>query len=283
MSFLTLFSLSSPTEMGLFLEQDEEKERGGRDWRNRVFKQSVHRLLTSPASPEGALPYHAVPCHAVLFNTIPYHSTPYHAIPYHAIPCHTIPFHTVPYYTILYNTIPCHTIPCHSTPYHTMPYHAMPCHVILWHTKSCHTIPCCTMPYHTMPYHAIPYLPEGPIKVRLWPPPAQSVQVPKLLLFHHLITARWSCQEPQLIMISTEIPIYMALFVIPPWHDMCRLEWFHIKWIFSAFCSREWSLATQKGNDSFQLEIQGITYILTKSNWSPWPKYVIECTECTSI
>ena len=39
---------------------------------------------------------------------------------------------------------------------------------------------------------------------------------------------------------ATEIPIYIALFVIP--HDMHRLKWFlHIKWTFWAFCAGEWT------------------------------------------
>ena len=35
-----------------------------RDWRNRVFKQSVHRALTSPASPEAAHKSQALPATA---------------------------------------------------------------------------------------------------------------------------------------------------------------------------------------------------------------------------
>ena len=86
----------------------------------------------------------------------------------------------MPYHTISYHTRPYHTIPCHTIPRHTMPYH-----IILFHT-----LPHLATPHHTIPYHTIPYLPEGPIKVRLWPPRAQSVHLPKLLLFHHLITPR---------------------------------------------------------------------------------------------
>ena len=48
-------------------------------------------------------------------------------------------------------------------------------------------------------------------------------------------------------MISTEIPIYMALFVIPA-HDMCRLKWFLQVDILSLLCVRvnEARLATEK-------------------------------------
>ena len=62
--------------------------------------------------------------------------------------------------------------------------------------------------------------------------PAQSVlELPELLLFHGTSSLLdWALDL--LIMISaTEIPIYIALFVIP--HDMHRLKWFlHIKWTF---------------------------------------------------
>ena len=85
------------------------------DWRNRVFKQSVHRLLTSPASPEGALPYYAMPYHTIL----------YHTRPYHTILCHTIPYHIILFHTLPHLTTPYHTIPHHTTPYHKPwpPYH----------------------------------------------------------------------------------------------------------------------------------------------------------------
>ena len=164
------------------------------DWRNRVFKQSVHRLLTSPASPEGALPYYAMPYHTIL----------YHTRPYHTILCHTIPRHTISYYSI---------------PYHTLPH--------------------LTIPYHTIPHHAIPgrtILARGPHKSQalaaartISPPPKTATFSPP----HHPSMELAATAHNDL---HRDCHLYDA-FCHPTRHDMCRLKWFHIKWIFSAFCA----------------------------------------------
>ena len=70
--------------------------------------------------------------------------------------------------------------------------------------------------------------------------PHNQSWLPELLLFHGTSSPLDWALDPLIMISATEIPIYIALFVIP--HDMHRLKWFlHIKWTFWAFCAGEWT------------------------------------------
>ena len=70
--------------------------------------------------------------------------------------------------------------------------------------------------------------------------PHNQSWLPELLLFHGTSSPLDWAPDPLIMISATEIPIYIALFVIP--HDMHRLKWFlHIKWTFWAFCAGEWT------------------------------------------